>query len=765
VSRKLALIAGVSFIHLMLFLAAGYFLFTSRSVGVTPVWDESARLWKVESAEPWSPLQTGDLIERIGGIDIGPLHLLGCVKNLRNRNEVSSWFDARTLLFRELHTSQIPCVVIRGPDRVTVSLTPRMTRWHFLYGIESLPLLVGFFCFITGTVVLHKKGSDEQSLTLFLLCSSYFVCAICYTAWSSNGLFLEPRFDYFINALTAVGLLLSGVFLLHIALLLPTRKVVLNRFPLLPLPAYAAAVLIGAILEVRVVNVMMTIFLSLTLITLGHSFLTCRKPVAREQLKWIGAGFVFGLSPYLGLSIIPLALTGHELVGVGYTSLAVCLILLSIAFAIRKYRLMEIDAFLEGTFVYAVTLALLGAIDLSLTGFFSSRFGHVFEIRPAGKLFITIVMTIMFYAAIRDRVRLYLRKLVGRHPLDEQAILLAFTETVSGHPPASILKLWAAYIQEIFKPASLTLVEKANDIGEGILALFRGLSAPVSLWQSPLQKEIPEGDSFYLALPLSRDGEAECVMLLGELPESRLYSTHELGILHSLLREAKLLYENARLHEDNLKHCRLMIEEEKRHLREKEKIVRDLHDGIGGITTNINVLSEIAAKSSSPSIIRNSLSTISDLSREGLTEIRTFMHSLDDGNLSWRGLASDLRSSGTKIIEPNGIAFELDTLLDDAEGRPGSLLFLNILRIYREALTNIVKHSGATRVKVRLEVGPAKVLLSVEDDGVGFEVDQSKRGRGLSNMCKRAADIGGTLSLRSDSGVAVLLEAGLPRTS
>ena len=752
------MISAASLSFLVLICSSGYFLYNSPSVGISAVWDKSARMWRVDSAEPWSLLQVGDLIQRIGGVDIGPLHLCGCIKNLRDRDEVLAWSEARTRLYRELKDREVPFTVIRGSQETTVVLSPKAAEWSFLFGYEYLPFLSGLFCFAVATVVLYKKGLDEQSVTLFLLCSCFFISGICFPASSSPELVLEPWFDFLDNQMIALGNPLAAVLILHVSLILPTRKKILERVPKLLLPVYVIAFLIGLSLDPRAINSTMAVCISLGLLVLAHSFFTCGKPIEREQMKWMAAGFVLGFIPFLVLSLIPMALTGQELVSVRVTFHMFCLLLLSIALAIQKYRLMEIDAFLEGTFVYVVTFTLLGAIDLSLMGFFSSRFAHALELRPTGRVFVSIVITLSVYAAIRDKIRMYIRKLLGREPMNEQDILLAFTQAASGNPPASILKLFASCIKDGFKPKCVTLVEKGSGENEEILSAFKGLTAPVPLWQSPLQRKVPEGSTYYLALPIARDGETECVVLLGELPGGRLYSTRELGILSSLLREARLLYDNACLYDENLRHCRLMIEEEKRHLREKEKIVRELHDGLGGITTNINLLSEVAVKASSPTKKTRNLSAIVDLSREGLAEIRTFMRSLEDENLTWPGLVTDLKSYGAKIIEPNGMAFELESVLAHGIGRPGSYLFLNISRIYREALTNVVKHSGATLVRVLLEVSLEKVLLTVEDNGAGFDPDQARKGRGLSHMRKRAADIGGTVSIQSDKGTRVRLE-------
>jgi len=204
------------------------------------------------------------------------------------------------------------------------------------------------------------------------------------------------------------------------------------------------------------------------------------------------------------------------------------------------------------------------------------------------------------------------------------------------------------------------------------------------------------------------------------------------------------------------------IAEEKQHLMEKEKILMDLHDGIGGITTNISILSELAQKATDIDSIKKTLSTISRLSREGVSEIRSFMHSLDSRDLNWRSLATELRSQGTNMVELHRIAFALEATVEDIEEQPGSLLWVNLFKIYKEALTNIIKHSKADAIVVSLKITSEGILLDILDNGVGWEAKRGN-GRGLSNMNKRAEELGGRITLSSGgTGARVTLEIPLP---
>jgi signal transduction histidine kinase len=204
------------------------------------------------------------------------------------------------------------------------------------------------------------------------------------------------------------------------------------------------------------------------------------------------------------------------------------------------------------------------------------------------------------------------------------------------------------------------------------------------------------------------------------------------------------------------------IAKEQRHLLEKEKMLMDLHDGIGGITTNISILSELGQSATDIESIKKTLATISRLSRDGVSEIRSFMQSLDSKELSWHALASELRNLGTTMVEPHGISFIAETSVDDVQDQPGSLLWIDLIRIYKEALTNVIKHSQARSVAISLKVTSKKLLLSIQDDGIGWS-EAPDHGRGLPNMKKRAHEVGGTVTASAtEKGAEVKLEIPLP---
>src|SRR5690349_11401993 len=116
-------------------------------------------------------------------------------------------------------------------------------------------------------------------------------------------------------------------------------------------------------------------------------------------------------------------------------------------------------------------------------------------------------------------------------------------------------------------------------------------------------------------------------------------------------------------------------------------MTQDLHDGIGGIITNIGLMAERSAGKAEPHTYERSLRTIGELAIEGLEEMRTFMRSQSPAVESWPALAAELRRLGSSRLEPLGIEFSFHSSVAADSPPPPRRLVLNLLRVQREALT------------------------------------------------------------------------------
>ena len=203
--------------------------------------------------------------------------------------------------------------------------------------------------------------------------------------------------------------------------------------------------------------------------------------------------------------------------------------------------------------------------------------------------------------------------------------------------------------------------------------------------------------------------------------------------------------------------------EKEKYRAEKDILIQDLHDGIGGMATNIMLLAEIASTYESTDEMKSVLATISRLSRDELSDIRTFMKSLDTLDNDWHSITADLRNLGSTMLEPHGIDFRLEASLSEDIENPPSFFVLNLFRIYKEAITNIIKHSGALHVKAKvlLSTSPPVFSLSISDDGTGLGQGDTM-GRGMGNIRDRAEKLGGKLEFRSEGGTELVLTVPVP---
>ncbi|MCA9644793.1 MAG: hypothetical protein KC492_29085, partial [Myxococcales bacterium] len=206
--------------------------------------------------------------------------------------------------------------------------------------------------------------------------------------------------------------------------------------------------------------------------------------------------------------------------------------------------------------------------------------------------------------------------------------------------------------------------------------------------------------------------------------------------------------------------------------QQRAAMMRDLHDGIGGITTNIGLLSEIAKRREGVELERT-LQTIATLSRDGLGEIRSFMHSLDDEEASWSGLIAELRGqarhvSASLATEDAENAISVEASHPPNLEPPPNLLRYHLLKIAREAMTNALKYgSGAPRLA--LDISGERLLFELQNpiDGSAPKPEALgiNRGRGSNNLQTRVQALGGKLHTERDADRYTLrIEVPLPIT-
>ncbi len=170
-------------------------------------------------------------------------------------------------------------------------------------------------------------------------------------------------------------------------------------------------------------------------------------------------------------------------------------------------------------------------------------------------------------------------------------------------------------------------------------------------------------------------------------------------------------------------------------LDERERIARDVHDVLGHTLTVIALKSELAAKlfDRDPTRVRAELADINELSRQAIADVRSTV-----SGLAGRQLASELAHI-KEVADDAGISLTITGTADDAD--PGHRILFGW--VAREAMTNIVRHSGARHAAIDI----AEKQIVVTDDGVGFS--PLVEGNGLRGLRQRVENAGGRLRITS----------------
>jgi signal transduction histidine kinase len=241
---------------------------------------------------------------------------------------------------------------------------------------------------------------------------------------------------------------------------------------------------------------------------------------------------------------------------------------------------------------------------------------------------------------------------------------------------------------------------------------------------------------------------------LGTLLVSRHFqATDQLAALNREL-ESRVAERSAEIER---KHAQIRaLESEQAAVRERQRIMADVHDGLGA--SLVSLLSLVQAG-------KGDLRDIEQRVHHALQELRLALDSMDTPEGDLGTALGTLRHRLRDPLEAAGIelAWNVGALPTIESLTPSRIL--SIQRIVMEAITNAVRHSGAKRIAVATVVDAvaAEVELSVEDDGRGLDAGRQGSGRGLMTMQRRAAALGARLQIgaRAGGGTRVALRCGL----
>ena len=309
-------------------------------------------------------------------------------------------------------------------------------------------------------------------------------------------------------------------------------------------------------------------------------------------------------------------------------------------------------------------------------------------------------------------------------------------------------------------------LEKAPELGEcmcGLAAKLGELVLSDSSGQNPKHSRQWPGMPNHkdICLPLKVHGAVLGVMNV-RLPLEKVVNEGDVHLLTSVAGQVAIAIENARL--VDLRFHAIADE--------RERVARELHDGLAQLLGYINAKAAAVRKLLSKQDImaaEKNLLQLEEVAQEVFVDVREAILGLKIVGLIDQGLATTIREFTTQFSRLTGLPVEVTITPQTENSLFDAEIELHLLRIIQEALSNIRKHASASQAWVSLQVENGCLELTVRDNGVGFAGEAgSKSGEphfGLSTMQERAAAIGATLDIFAEPGAGTRIKLLMPVVS
>ena len=182
------------------------------------------------------------------------------------------------------------------------------------------------------------------------------------------------------------------------------------------------------------------------------------------------------------------------------------------------------------------------------------------------------------------------------------------------------------------------------------------------------------------------------------------------------------------------------------------RIASDLHDDIGATLTNISANSEVIRHINDTEKIKKAAIKIGTLSREVIQTMSDIVWSIDSRNDSVHDMISRMQDFSHQVLSTKNIEMSFLTDGINLSKKMSVETRENLYLIFKEAINNIAKHSGANKVVVKLKNSSDHFIMTIADDGNGIKDIDSKKGNGLKNIKMRAERISGNVEYENTNG-------------
>ncbi|HEY8672666.1 MAG TPA: sensor histidine kinase [Candidatus Dormibacteraeota bacterium] len=472
--------------------------------------------------------------------------------------------------------------------------------------------------------------------------------------------------------------------------------------------------------------------------------------VERQQLKWFMFSFLF-LPVGLALNGVPVL----DQLSIVVIQIAIPV---SIALAILRYRLYDIDVVISRTLVYGSLAVFITVVYVGIAVGIGAAIGGGGRPNLGLSILATAIVAVGFQP-LRERLQRVANRLVYGKRATPYEVLSQFSERVAE----------SYAVDEVMPRMARVLADGTGAQRADVWLRSDRVLRAAAAWppDAPVLDPIPvNGSSLHVPegadrmVAVRHQGELLGALSLSKRAGETLTPVEENLLVH-LAGQAGLVLRNvgltadlqARLAELRASRQRLVSAQDE----ERRRLERNLHDGAQQHLVAIKVklgLAEMLAPRD-PDKARATLVQLKADADEALETLRDLARGIYPPLLADKGLAAALESQARKATVPV-------TVDADGIGRYPQEIEAAVYFCCLEALQNLQKYARAAHANIRLRVDDGWLRFEVMDDGVGFDVATTRKGSGLTNMIDRLDALGGDVQVVSKPGSGTRLSGSLP---